>query len=84
MAKSKRLGRDLSIKVTLQGTSNDSRANSVRALEWGEDYNISWPALLFLDPLSPACHLAFKGKGQPCRTRARCELMQCMCQWQSP
>jgi len=64
VAKAKRLGRDLSIKVTLQppGGSSGSNGSSVRMLSAGEDYVISWPSLLLLDPLSPTCPLAYKGK----------------------
>jgi hypothetical protein len=64
IAKAKRLGRDLSIKVTLQpsaGSNGSSRGSNVTLIECGEDFLISWPSLLFLDPISPACALAYKG-----------------------
>lgn len=61
IAKAKRLGRDLSIKVNLQPSATNSTGSVVRVLECGEDYSISWPSLLFLDPISTACSLAYKG-----------------------
>lgn len=68
VAKAKRLGRDLSIKLTLQpppGSSGGSNGSSVRLVGCGEDYVISWPSMVFLDPISPACKLAYKGGGLP-------------------
>jgi hypothetical protein len=74
IAKAKRLGRDLSIKVTLQpsagsngsngsssGSTGSTAGSSVTLVECGEEFLISWPSLLFLDPISPACTLAYKG-----------------------
>jgi hypothetical protein len=65
IAKAKRLGRDLSVKVTLQppaaGSSGSSSGSSVVLVECGEEFLISWPSLLLLDPIGPACSLAFKG-----------------------
>jgi hypothetical protein len=69
VAKAKRLGRDLSIKLTLQpppgssgsNGSNGSNGSSVRLVACGEDYVITWPSMVFLDPISPACNLAYKG-----------------------
>jgi hypothetical protein len=67
IAKAKRLGRELSIKVTLQepagssGSNGGSSGSSIRLVECGEGFAISWPNLLFLDPVSAACRLAYKG-----------------------
>eukprot|EP00879_Flechtneria_rotunda_P023840 GHRR01025247.1.p1 GENE.GHRR01025247.1~~GHRR01025247.1.p1 ORF type:complete len:472 (+),score=151.94 GHRR01025247.1:705-2120(+) len=62
VAKSKRLGRELSIKVELAGSS------SLGLSEWEEDYVISWPALRFTTPVSPNCQVTIKGElGISCR-----------------
>lgn len=67
IAKAKRLGRDLSIKVTLQppaaGSSSSSGGSSVVLVGCGEEFFINWPPLLLLDPIGPACSLAIKGRG---------------------
>lgn len=66
ITKAKRLGRDLSIKVTLQppaAGSSSSSSSSVVLVGCGEEFFISWPSLLLLDPIGPACSLAFKGRG---------------------
>jgi hypothetical protein len=68
VAKAKRLGRELSIKVALQPSGSSS--SCLKVLEYGEEYAISLPALLLLDPLSPACLLAFKGVAHVLLARA--------------
>ncbi|KAF6254987.1 hypothetical protein COO60DRAFT_1641921 [Scenedesmus sp. NREL 46B-D3] len=59
VAKSKRLGRELSIKVGLNPSSGGSR---LQLLSWGEEYSLSWPALQLLAPTSPRCPAVFKGE----------------------
>lgn len=79
IAKAKRLGRDLSIKVTLQppagSNGGSSGGSSVTLVECGEEFLISWPSLLFLDPISPACILAYKG-GYRDRCKTACKASQ--------
>ncbi|WIA19448.1 hypothetical protein OEZ85_004063 [Tetradesmus obliquus] len=59
VAKSKRLGRELSIKVNLTPPSGGSL---LQLLTWREEYSLAWPALQLLAPTSPRCPVVFKGE----------------------
>lgn len=59
VAKAKRLGRELSVKVEL---SSGGSSGSVQLLDCEEEYIFSWPSMQLLAPLTPSCPVAFKGK----------------------
>jgi hypothetical protein len=67
-AKSKRLGRELTIKVELNGSgspcgpSGVGGPSCVTLLESGDTYALSWPSLRLLAPTSSRCPVAFKGE----------------------
>jgi hypothetical protein len=76
VAKAKRLGRELSVKVEL---SSGGSIGSVHLLDCEEEYIFSWPSMQLLAPLTPSCPVAFKGKRIVLPVSAACASSEWLC-----